>query len=1045
MHKCGYKGGFIIVAQNQMRKLLPLFFCLIMVLSTAIGTDGSARADEIMDSAAGTSLIEKSDIDNPSLFNKKQPDIDNSSLFNEEESDIDSLPPFNNTELLKAHALGQPAENTFEQTKNTARTAIEEAIAVGTASSASVAIMDEGELVYAEGFSMADREKSIPVDKNTVFNIGSISKMFVATSIMLLVDEGKVALDNPVTNYLPEFTMADERYQDITVRMLLNHSSGLPGSTFWNNFGFEYNQNIYSELLESLSLSTLKHRPGELAAYCNDGFTLAEMIVVRVTGQSYGDFLTERIFEPLAMNHTALGVGRLPAGMNPARFYRPDGKAEPLEIVSLLASGGLSSTPEDLCRFAASFSDLSAILSAQSQTEMLQRQQSELQGKLRGDSWPFGLGWDYADITAFSDESLRLYGKSGGTGHYASMLYTIPSKQISVAVIASGPQCDSSGIALKILSAYLKEKDLITTKEEAKEPVEAQPIPSELMVYEGYYCINGDPYQIAFDAEQGQLTFYAVDGSNELALFTAVYNDGFFYDGENMFYFTNVDGTSYFVQDNPNFNFHMVAAEKFRPLTDPLELSISMDGRVWLRRNVKATEATMLLPTHIVSSSQIPALPGYVNFFGMKSINSPDYAGLPVKSMRDLTELRLVEQKGAVWVWLSGADYMPIELAPLLNPGDNTLTIGNEGYNEWRAVGFDATLGFDVPAQGRVIVFGAEGILYDSLVDRGDIFVPAGCLLEVAGNPGALFQVTASATETMVPVVGISLNKDNTSIQMGYYEILTAVVDPANATNVGQLTWNSSNERVAAVDSSGKVQAIAPGKAEITAEADGIKSPACVVTVFDGSSNSPGGGESTTTPPENPAPVIPETDTSGADQFTDIAYYSWAREAISALMEKDIFIGVSGTSFAPANPVNRADYIYLIVRWLGLTAEVEGNFEDIAEDEYYYKEIAIAKALGLTTGIDGINFHPEAGITREDMFVLAYRVLLQQGLVETEGDISVLEQFIDSAGVSPYAQTALATLISMDLIKGSENMINPGGYATRAEMAVFIHRLASRF
>ena len=105
------------------------------------------------------------------------------------------------------------AENPFNNTITTARTEIWKAITSGTAGSATVAIMDGGKLIYAEGFGMADRETSTVVDENTVFNIGSISKLFAATSSMLLVDEGKVDLDEPVTTYLPGFAMADERYK----------------------------------------------------------------------------------------------------------------------------------------------------------------------------------------------------------------------------------------------------------------------------------------------------------------------------------------------------------------------------------------------------------------------------------------------------------------------------------------------------------------------------------------------------------------------------------------------------------------------------------------------------------------------------------------------------------------------------------------------------------------------------------------------------------------------------------------------------------------
>lgn len=633
-------------------------------------------------------------------------------------------------------------EEAFSKTKTTAQTEIQKYITTGKANSASVAVMDGGELIYTKGFGIANREKNIPADSNTVFNIGSVSKMFVATSIMLLVDEGKVALDKPVTSYLPEFTMADERYKDITVRMLLNHSSGLPGSTFWNNIGSEYNQNIYPELLATLSQSTLKHRPGELAPYCNDGFTLAEMIVAKVTGKSFGDFLSERIFQPLALDHTGLGVGRLPEGMTPAKFYRPDGKSEPLEILSMIASGGISSTTENLCRFADIFSGVPAILSTQSLTEMQKVLPSELQGKLLGNTDPFGLGWDFADLSPFSAKDLRLYGKSGGTGHYNSMLFTVPSQRITVAVIACGPECSTPLIAYKIISAYLEEKGLISPEEkEVKKPVEAQTITPELMVYGGYYCAGGEPLRIDLDDKKGRLD--VVDVGKESVLFSATHNNGFFYDGENKYYFITVDGTRYFMEFSSLFDFHKISAEELPPLAHPLQLSIPMDGKVWLQRNVKATGVTNTQPFHVMSSSLIPNLPGYMHFDGTKIVKSTDYAGMPVKSIRDLTELKLFERNGATWVWLSGADYMPAELAVSLDAGTNTITIGSEGYNEWLKVEFDTNLRFEAPATGRVIVFGPENenVLYDSVISCGEVFVPKDSLIEFAGAPGDSFTV----------------------------------------------------------------------------------------------------------------------------------------------------------------------------------------------------------------------------------------------------------------------------------------------------------------
>nr|MDA8088334.1 serine hydrolase [Nitrospiraceae bacterium] len=110
-------------------------------------------------------------------------------------------------------------QNPYEGAIATARSEIWQAINSGKCGSATTAVMVDGQIVYAEGFGMANREQSIPVTADTLFNMGSISKIYVSTAVMLLVDDGLVSLDKPVTAYLPEFRMADERYKKITVRM----------------------------------------------------------------------------------------------------------------------------------------------------------------------------------------------------------------------------------------------------------------------------------------------------------------------------------------------------------------------------------------------------------------------------------------------------------------------------------------------------------------------------------------------------------------------------------------------------------------------------------------------------------------------------------------------------------------------------------------------------------------------------------------------------------------------------------------------------------
>src|SRR5690606_5111880 len=122
--------------------------------------------------------------------------------------------------------------------------------------------------------------------------IGSVSKMIVAAATMQLVDAKLVDLDEPLTTYINDFKMADERYRQITPRMLLNHSSGLYGTHYENSMLFDDNDTqSHDELLRKLRSEHLKSDPGAYSVYCNDGFTLLEILVERVSGMSYTDYL----------------------------------------------------------------------------------------------------------------------------------------------------------------------------------------------------------------------------------------------------------------------------------------------------------------------------------------------------------------------------------------------------------------------------------------------------------------------------------------------------------------------------------------------------------------------------------------------------------------------------------------------------------------------------------------------------------------------------------------------------------------------------------
>ena len=639
----------------------------------------------------------------------------------------------------------------------TARTEIWQDLNAGAIGSAAVAIMDNGKMVYSEGFGMADRVSGIPVDQNTLFNIGSVSKVYTAVAIMLLVDAGKVELDKPVTAYLPDFVMADDRYKDITVRMTLNHTSGLPGTTGENNFGFAFNEDVYKDTLAALARSQLKHRPGERAIYSNDGFTLAEMIVVRVSGQPFTDFLNDRLFRPLGLQYTGSSVGQWPAapGLTAAKFYPPDKTgSEPLEIISVIGAGGMAASAEDLCRFADLFSGKSApLLSPQALEELRRIQPSATAGQLRSPDISWGLGWDVTDLPLYKGQNIKILGKGGNSGTYTAQLFTAPDHRISVAIVSTGRAGSAPRIADKVLTSYLAGKGLMKQPAgQPDRPVKAQPIPAELKAFEGYYTDGKSVARLSLDLAQGTLTSYRMEGAAETPVFSAVYHDGYFYRNGSLkgpkFYFTAQADKRYFVVHVAPFGGDGIDTEKIEPVTAPAQLVVPIDGQRWLRRNVKPYEGSMSLADHMTVSSLIPALPGYIQFDGIKKVQSPLFASMAIGSSRDLTELRLVARGGRMWAWSGGSLYMPADLVPTMTAGTTTGRIESDGYNQWLKVSEDSLLTFAAPAGGRIVLLGADGrVLYDSVMDKGAVFAPAGSYVEMAGKPIDVFTVTAKAVE----------------------------------------------------------------------------------------------------------------------------------------------------------------------------------------------------------------------------------------------------------------------------------------------------------
>jgi len=164
----------------------------------------------------------------------------------------------------------------------------------------SLAVVKNGQIILAKGYGYANVEHNVPVKPETIFQSGSIGKQFTATAVMMLVAEGRINLDEKISKYLGD---VPDSWQNITVRHLLTHTSGLTDYPGDFDFRRDYTE---AELLKRAQAITPGFKPGEKWQYSNLGYVTLGILIHKVTGQFYGDFLQERIFKPLGMTTTRI-------------------------------------------------------------------------------------------------------------------------------------------------------------------------------------------------------------------------------------------------------------------------------------------------------------------------------------------------------------------------------------------------------------------------------------------------------------------------------------------------------------------------------------------------------------------------------------------------------------------------------------------------------------------------------------------------------------------------------------------------------------------
>jgi D-alanyl-D-alanine carboxypeptidase len=298
-----------------------------------------------------------------------------------------------------------------------------------------LAIVKNGRVTKDEAYGMANLELKSPARKETVFEIGSITKQFTAALVLILAEEGKLTLDEKITRFFPH---TPEAWKDITIRHLLTHTSGIKNYTGLP--GFEVTKKLdAAKFVATLGVHPLESKPGEAFKYCNSGYNLAGYIIEKVSGKSYWEMLRARILDPLQMRATTS------RDLKPIVDNRADGyeiEAGKLvnrdsDLTDVFSAGAILSTIGDLVKWNAALEN-GKLWSDASRAAMWSPFTLN-----SGVKYPYGLGWRLDD-----HNNRKTIWHSGSTSGFTASLLRFPNEKLAIIVLCNfGDQGTATHVA----------------------------------------------------------------------------------------------------------------------------------------------------------------------------------------------------------------------------------------------------------------------------------------------------------------------------------------------------------------------------------------------------------------------------------------------------------------------------------------------------------------------------------------------------------------------------------------------------------------------
>lgn len=669
--------------------------------------------------------------------------------------------------LALSLTVSAAAEETEAAAADPVETAVTAAATYGGAVSIQYALWQDGQITDTGAQGVYSKTENRALTEDILYGVGSVSKIYTTVAVMQLAEDGKVDLDAPVTRYLPDFQMADSRYRDITVRMLLNHSSGIMGTGLAGAILFgDADGSAADTLLEDLAGQRLIADPGAYSVYCNDGFTLAELVVEAVSGMDFMDYVRANILEPIGLERTfAPGDDFDTARL--AKTYSGTGTdALPQDSLIAVGAGGLYATASDLAAFGGALTGTDLLSDASLEAMAYPEYSRGIWPEDTLDSLAYGLGWDNVEWYPFCQSGITALAKGGDTLRYHAALVVLPEYDMAAAVVSSGGVSTYNQMAAsQILIAALAEQG-VTVDQTIPSLPETEPaaLPAELKEYAGYYGSTSVQYRIDI-ADDGTLTMTSPTYPTMVPAQTFTYcADGTFRDATGLAYLSFVE------EDNGEIYLYQKAVS---PLPGLGGLPVSNYAAVKLPDNAVSEELqaawdellTMsILPMDEPYNSQVylslsetasepsQSIPGYVGPDRIVDETTALFAvALPGVGGRDGLDYRREDRDGVTWLTVRNSVYMEASGAPALFTGTGWAytTIQDDGYARWYQVGGAAgkSMTVQVPEDAGFWVYDANGQVTASSVlgDTGAVTLPEGGLVVFAGDPGARFHLRFTA------------------------------------------------------------------------------------------------------------------------------------------------------------------------------------------------------------------------------------------------------------------------------------------------------------